>query len=730
MAQESHVSLKNLTVLGKEHLAAASGALILPGQLSYFDLMRLEALLPGVEKVYLVEKGAAHHPLLRVHLEKEGVHAFEVDTHATDAAAYREAIAEATRGGATVIYIPAEAATMSAPLTTVPGTRLEFILRAGVPVLPLYVLQRADAALPIERRYGDDETIFVFGAPLAASAATLAAYQESLYALSEQAFDQCDGLQLHLAYAALLGLKKHSGTNYVVDGKDAKTLRFDKILAAALALSRVVRRETSQQRVGVILPPGVGGLICNLAVLFAGKIPVNLNFTAGRAAVESAIKRSGIDRFLTADIFVRKMQAFPWPPSKQLILIERVMPKMKISIGLWLVLSKVLPASLLALICGIPKKGGRSEATLLFTSGSSGDPKGVVLTHRNLMANVIQFGNRLGLQSSDSILACLPLFHSFGCTVTLWYPVIYGLHLVTYPTPLEVKKLAELVEKHRVSLMIATPTFLRGYLRGVPAESLASIKMVVTGAEKLPATVREAFESKFGKPVLEGYGLTETSPVSNVNLPDPAPIGTQGDGHVWLPSHRPGSVGQLLQGLAIRITNPETDQPQPIHQSGMIWFKGANVFDGYLNDEKRTADVIKDGWFRTGDIGRVDLDGFLYIEGRLSRFSKIAGEMVPHETVEEALVKSLGLENESVRKLAIVGVPDADKGEALILLTTLPGGSESQEILDLRYKLLEKGVPPLWIPKKMIRIADIPILSSGKLDVQACEKIARSAAGI
>jgi acyl-[acyl-carrier-protein]-phospholipid O-acyltransferase/long-chain-fatty-acid--[acyl-carrier-protein] ligase len=730
MAQESHVSLKNLTVLGKEHLAAASGALILPGQLSYFDLMRLEALLPGVEKVYLVEKGAAHHPLLRVHLEKEGVHAFEVDTHATDAAAYREAIAEATRGGATVIYIPAEASTMSAPLTTVPGTRLEFILRAGVPVLPLYVLQRAEAALPVERRYGDDETIFVFGAPLAASAATLAAYQESLYALSEQAFDQCDGLQLHLAYAALLGLKKHSGTNYVVDGKDEKTLRFDKILAAALALSRVVRRETSQQRVGVILPPGVGGLICNLAVLFAGKIPVNLNFTAGRAAVESAIKRSGIDRFLTADIFVRKMQSFPWPPSKQLILIERVMPKMKIFIGLWLVLSKVLPASLIALICGIPKKGGRSEATLLFTSGSSGDPKGVVLTHRNLMANVIQFGNRLGLKSSDSILACLPLFHSFGCTVTLWYPVIYGLHLVTYPTPLEVKKLAELVEKHRVSLMIATPTFLRGYLRGVPAESLASIKMVVTGAEKLPATVREAFESKFGKPVLEGYGLTETSPVSNVNLPDPAPIGTQGDGHVWLPSHRPGSVGQLLQGLAIRITNPETDQPQPIHQSGMIWFKGANVFDGYLNDEKRTADVIKDGWFRTGDIGRVDLDGFLYIEGRLSRFSKIAGEMVPHETVEEALVKSLGLENESARKLAIVGVPDVDKGEALILLTTLPGGSESQEILDLRYKLLEKGVPPLWIPKKMIRIADIPILSSGKLDVQACEKIARSAAGI
>jgi len=482
--------------------------------------------------------------------------------------------------------------------------------------------------------------------------------------------------------------------------------------------------------VAVILPPGIGGLISNLAVLFAGKVPVNLNFTAGRAAIDSAIRRGEIDRFLTADIFVRKMQSFPWPPSKQLILIERIMPKMKVSIALWLVLSKLLPSALLALVAGIPKKGGRSEATLLFTSGSSGEPKGVALTHRNLMANVTQFGNRLGLDRSDSILGSLPLFHSFGCTVTLWYPIIYGLHLVTYPTPLEVKKLAELIEKHRVSLLIATPTFLRGYLRGVNREQLASIKLVVTGAEKLPATVSEAFETKFGKRVLEGYGLTETSPVSNVNLPDPAPIGDEEKGYVWLPSHRQGSVGQLLHGLALRITNPDSGARQSLHQSGMIWFKGPNVFDGYLNDPKRTADVIQDGWFRTGDIGRLDLDGFLYIEGRLSRFSKIAGEMVPHETVEEAMVKCMGLENETSRKIAIVGVPDVDRGEALILLTALPGGPEHQEILDLRYRLLDKGVPPLWIPKKMIRIAEIPVLASGKLDVQGCEKIARAAAGV
>jgi acyl-[acyl-carrier-protein]-phospholipid O-acyltransferase / long-chain-fatty-acid--[acyl-carrier-protein] ligase len=331
------------------------------------------------------------------------------------------------------------------------------------------------------------------------------------------------------------------------------------------------------------------------------------------------------------------------------------------------------------------------------------------------------------LKSSDSILGCLPLFHSFGCTVTLWYPIIYGVNIVTYPTPLETKRLAELVEKYSVTVMIATPTFLRGYLKGVHREQLGSLRIVVTGAEKLPNTVAEAFETRFGKRVLEGYGLTETSPVSNVNLPDPDPIGKVGDGHAWLPSHRPGSVGQLMPGMAVRIADPETGEPRSIHESGMIWFKGANIFEGYLKDPKRTAEALTDdGWFRTGDIGRVDTDGFLYIEGRLSRFSKIGGEMVPHETVEETIIKAMGLENESVRRLAIVGIPDPDKGEALVLLTSIPGGPEHREILDLRYRLLERGVPALWIPKRMIRVADIPVLASGKLDVQACEKVARA----
>lgn len=726
MAADKPVTLKDLTILGKENLPAGGGFLILPSHLGLYDLLRLELLLEGREIVYLVEQKAALHPLLKAHLEKDTVHAMAIAPGETSTEAYRKEVAAAAQN-AVIVYLPAEAATLSSPLTTVPGTKLEFLLKAGIPVLPLHVHRRLDTATPVERRYRDTEVIFNFGRLLQGAETTLAAYQESLMALSEQSVSEaCPLLGMSLGYALIQGFKKHATRNSVVDGKDDKVMRFDKVFAVALALSQVVKRETQKKRVGIILPPGLGGLICNVAVVMAGKVPVNLNFTAGRAAVESAIRQGDIDRFLTADIFVRKMQSFPWPPMKQLILIERLLPKMKLSIAKWLVISKLLPAPALAALLGVSKKGGRDEALLLFTSGSSGEPKGVVLSHRNLIANVMQFGSRLGMKSNDSILGCLPLFHSFGCTVTLWFPIIFGLHLVTYPSPLEVKKLAELIEKYRVSLMIATPTFLRGYLRGVNREALTSIKICVTGAEKLPRTVADAFEARFGKRVLEGYGLTETSPVSNVNLPDPEPLGGEDSGYAWLPSHRQGSVGQLMPGLALRITDPETDQPQSLHQSGMIWFKGPNIFEGYHNDPKRTADVLKDGWFRTGDIGRVDLDGFLYIEGRLSRFSKIAGEMVPHETVEETLVKAMGLENETVRKIAVVGVPDVDKGEALILLTSIPGGPEHQEILDLRYRLLDKGMPPLWIPKKMIRVSDIPVLASGKLDVQSCEKIARA----
>jgi acyl-[acyl-carrier-protein]-phospholipid O-acyltransferase/long-chain-fatty-acid--[acyl-carrier-protein] ligase len=189
-----------------------------------------------------------------------------------------------------------------------------------------------------------------------------------------------------------------------------------------------------------------------------------------------------------------------------------------------------------------------------------------------------------------------------------------------------------------------------------------------------------------------------------------------------IPNHRPGSVGEPIPGVAIRITDPDTDEPLSLHHSGMIWLRGANIFDGYLGQPEKTEEVMKHGWFRTGDIGRVDADGFLYIEGRLSRFSKIGGEMVPHETVEASINEAMGFDSESERKVAIVGVPDDAKGEALILLSAEPG----LDVTDLRYRLLEKGVASLWIPKTIVEVPEIPLLASGKLDIKGCENAAKA----
>jgi acyl-[acyl-carrier-protein]-phospholipid O-acyltransferase/long-chain-fatty-acid--[acyl-carrier-protein] ligase len=301
----------------------------------------------------------------------------------------------------------------------------------------------------------------------------------------------------------------------------------------------------------------------------------------------------------------------------------------------------------------------------------------------------------------------------------MWYPMIEGVTVVTYPSPLEVAKLAELIEEHSINLLLATPTFLRGYLRKATKEQFASLKLVITGAEKLPKKVAEAFEERFGKPVLEGYGLTETSPVTNVNLPDAVkPAGSRGP---VLPNHRFGSVGLFIPGVAVRITDPDTNEPLPLHQSGMIWLRGSNVFEGYLDQPEKTASVMKNGWFKTGDLGRVDEDGFLYIEGRLSRFSKIGGEMVPHETVEDLINKAAGL-GDDARHIAIVGVPDEAKGEALVLLSSNP----DLNLQALRAKLTEEGIPALWIPKKIVDVPEIPILASGKLDIKGCETIARA----
>jgi len=688
--------MKGIQVLHSERFPV-DGAVVLPMRLNAAEASELERSLPGRR---VVRFGQA-----------------ELDGGAMDG------VRQVVEAGGLAVFMPSPVEAWPGTQWDLPRAVMQALVELQWPVVPLAVDRPAACSLRCERSGGLAAAVLVPAAVVQPSALSVTALMDGLLRAGEEAFSSRPSLGGHLGRAVLEGIKRCGGRQRIHDGVDGSELTYDRVLAAALALSRFIRKETSCPRVGIVLPPGRAGMIANLAVILAGKVPVNLNFTAGKTAIESAMRQSGIDRILTVDLVVRKMQEFPWLPTRQLILIERLMPELKSSAVKWGILAKVLPASVLAAVLGLPRHGGDAEATLLFTSGSSGEPKGVILSHRNLLANVTQFSLRINLGADDKVLGCLPLFHSFGCTVTLWWVLLDGIGLVTFPSPLEVPKLAALIEKHRISLLLTTPTFLRGYLRKAKREQLASLRLIVTGAEKLPPSLAVAFHEAFGKEVMEGYGLTETSPASNVNLPA---LSVPADGREVMPSHRPGSVGQLLPGMAIRMTDPTSGHPLGLDQSGIIWFKGANVFPGYLNQPRRTEEVLQDGWLRTGDLGRLDEDGFLFIEGRLSRFSKIGGEMVPHESVEEHINRALGLEGEDERKIAVVGVPDADKGEALVLLSTVAGETIKQEIIQLRYALLDRGVPALWIPKKMLRVSEIPVLASGKLDLRKCEDIARS----
>jgi acyl-[acyl-carrier-protein]-phospholipid O-acyltransferase/long-chain-fatty-acid--[acyl-carrier-protein] ligase len=333
---------------------------------------------------------------------------------------------------------------------------------------------------------------------------------------------------------------------------------------------------------------------------------------------------------------------------------------------------------------------------------------------------VAQFRIVLDATKKDLILASLPFFHSFGCTVTLWFPLIDGVRIVTYPNPLDAAKCAELIGRYRVTVVLAAPTFLRGYLRKGEAIQFEHVRLTITGAEKLPRSLAEAFEERLQKPVFEGYGQTETSPVVSVNMPDPEPANP---GESVQPASRPGSVGKMVPGLAAQIRDPETGQKLSLHDSGMLWLRGVNIFEGYLNDPQRSAEVLQDGWLKTGDLGRFDEDGFLYIEGRLSRFSKIGGEMVPHETVEHKIVSALGLSHEGERAIAIASVIDEAKGEALVLLSTLPIDQQQ-----LREQLRAAGMPNLWIPRTIMQVEQIPVLATGKLDLRRCSELAAATA--
>jgi acyl-[acyl-carrier-protein]-phospholipid O-acyltransferase/long-chain-fatty-acid--[acyl-carrier-protein] ligase len=339
-----------------------------------------------------------------------------------------------------------------------------------------------------------------------------------------------------------------------------------------------------------------------------------------------------------------------------------------------------------------------------------------VLTHRNILANCGQISSLSILPESASMLGCLPIFHSMGFTVTLWYPLLRGCRVVTVPSPLDTRKIVEAIRDDHATVLIGAPTFVRPLLKKAQPAELRTLDLVVTGAERLPDDLYRAFLETFHLEIQQGYGLTETTPAANINQPNPPVVASTNEVQL---GRRTGSVGRMMPGMTARIVDGETGRDLPLTETGVVLFRGANVFEGYLDDPKKTAAAFRDGWFVTGDLGRFDQDGFLFIEGRLSRFSKIGGEMVPHGTIEQKIITSFGWENIENAPVYVTGVPDAAKGELLVLLTT-----ENITLEELRARLTEAGLPNLWVPKVLKRVDRIPLLGSGKTDLKRCRELA------
>jgi acyl-[acyl-carrier-protein]-phospholipid O-acyltransferase / long-chain-fatty-acid--[acyl-carrier-protein] ligase len=557
----------------------------------------------------------------------------------------------------------------------------------------------------------------IFGDPIPAHLVTLNSARRALLDLGEMAFQERPVLKRHLAREVVRSLAKKPRHIAIVDRTaDRKAVSAGQLVAVAAVLARHIRATVPEKRVGIVLPPGAGATIANLAIACAGKVPVNLNFTAGRASIEASLRLGEVRTVLTADAMRAKVPNFPFPENT--LDFRKVLEAAggKRAIVPWLLAVNLLPNQWVASLMGLPRYGDQEEAALLFTSGSSGEPKGVVLTHRNILSNCAQISSLSILPESASMLGCLPIFHSFGFTVTLWYPLMRGCRVVTLPSPLDTKKIVEAIHQEQATVMIGAPTFIRPFLKKATKEELKSLNLVVTGAEKLPMDLYDAFLQQFGIEILQGYGLTETTPAASINQYHP-PITTSTAEHQE--GKRLGAVGRLLPGSTARITDPETGEELPFNSTGMLWLKGPNVFPGYLNDPVKTDAALKDRWFVTGDLGRIDDDGFLFIEGRLSRFSKIGGEMVPHGTIEQRIITAFEWDQNEGPTAAVTGVPDPVKGEALVLLTT-----KEVALPAIREKLLEAGFPNLWVPKMVFKVDEIPVLGTGKTDLKGCRTLA------
>jgi acyl-[acyl-carrier-protein]-phospholipid O-acyltransferase/long-chain-fatty-acid--[acyl-carrier-protein] ligase len=711
-------SLYRVRVLGRENIPAKGGALFVCNHISFVDALLLIASTDRPVR-FMMFAGFYELPWVKPFARVIGVIPISSAQRPRDMLQSLRRASEAIRAGDVVCIFAEGQVTRIGQL--LPFRRgLEKIMQdVEAPIVPVALDGVWGSIFSFEKRrflwkwprHIPYPVTVSFGAPMPARSKA-SDVRQAVQELLASAWSYRRGRMRTLPQAFVRSARRHP-FRFAMAGSESPKVKFGAALVKTIYLARRLTTVwAGQEKVGLLLPPSVPGALVNFAAMLSGKVPVNLNYTLSDQALGSCIRQCGIKTVVTSKAFLEKVKLTL--PCEAVYLEERAAgPRAGEKLAAFF-MAWMLPAGRLERALGGGRKAGLDDlATVIFSSGSTGEPKGVMLSHYNIGSNIEQMEQVFALDRQDRFLGVLPFFHSFGFTGTLCLPAVLGVGAVYHYSPLDAKTIGALVSDYKVTFLLATPTFLQVYMRGCAPEQFGSLRVAAVAAEKLPERVAAAFEDQFGIRPLEAYGCTECSPAVAVSTHDFRSAGFRQVGV------KRGKIGHPLPGISVRIVDAETRQAVPLGQPGLMLVRGPNVMQGYLGLPEKTTEVLRDGWYVTGDIAAMDEDGFLQITDRLSRFSKIGGEMVPHIKVEEKLHELAGATEQT---FVVAGVPDEKKGERLVVLHKLTEAKWTE----FREKVPQLDVPNLWKPRadQFYRMEALPLLGTGKLDLMKIREMA------
>lgn len=713
-----------LKVQGFDNLPTEGGMLLMGNHISFIDWALVQMAFPR-ELNFVVEKGYYERWYLKHMLKMLRVIQIDPD----DKEAMRAKIHELLKNGETVCLFPEGAISRTGQLSAFSSDYEDAIKDTGAVIIPFYLhglwgsrFSRAGGFFRQSRQSGFKRDIIVsFGASLPETTPAHRLKQQ-VFDLSFSSWESYSKTLDPLPVNWLRSAKRY-GHRLAASDVEGEPLSNNRFITGVLLFAELIKKHSPEQNIGLLLPTSMASCITNMAVLSLGKTVVNLNYTASAEALQSAAQQADIKHIYTSRLFLKRLKErnidiAAMYPDTPLIYLEDLRKDITSAQRLLMLLKVVLMPTALLQSLYIKRVEMESTAAILFSSGSEGAPKGVQLSHRNLATNSRQVSDMLNTLENDVIMGTLPAFHAFGLLAGVLLPLSEGIPVVCHPDPTDAVAIAKGVAKYEATVLFGTATFFRLYARNKKVHPLMmqSLRYIVAGAEKLPQDIRQLFMERFNKPILEGYGTTETSPVAGVNAPDQL----ETDTWTFQPANKLGTIGLPLPGTSFRIVDPNTLEKLPTGEDGLILIGGPQVMQGYLNNPKKTAEVIVelDGrrWYKSGDKGHIDKDGFLTIVDRYSRFAKLGGEMVSLSAVEQEVRDKL---SDPELEIVAVNLPDAKKGEKVILL--LAGEHDPK---DVRRQLIDGGMNPLMIPAAIHLVDEVPKLGSGKTDFATARKVA------